>query len=214
MKPLSLFLILCFALPSNAQDGPSKIEVEIDKNLIGGLMTSQVQGQLELVDDQEKKIKRLADALMQRHEELKQEMLQFQKSGVTVEQSKEMQAELQAILDEEKRKSRDAMLGELLPHQESRLRETVAQLVARRAVRKNKVAASLLVPEVRDYLEIKEGQAKRIGEKAKKLQKEIAEKLKKLQQEAQKELFAELDGKQKEKYRKLFGESIPIDHGM
>lgn len=213
MQGLSLILVMILILPSMAQESQSKIEREVEKNLVSGLLSSQVQDQLELIAEQKEEFTRLADALKQRHEELKEEMQRFQKSGVSVDEAKEKQAELQAMFDEVKKQTRVALLAELLPHQQTRLKETMAQLLVEKAAREKKAAASLLVPEVRDYLEIKAPQAKRIEAKAKKLQAEIAEKIRKFQVEARKELLAELDDGQREKFDKLFGEavSIPLD---
>ena len=213
MQGLSLILVMILILPSMAQESQSKIEREVEKNLVSGLLSSQVQDQLELIAEQKEEVTRLADALKQRHEELKEEMQRFQKSGVSVDEAREKQAELQAMFDEVKKQTRVALLKELLPHQQTRLKETMAQLLVEKAAREKKAAASLLVPEVRDYLEIKAPQAKRIEAKAKKLQAEIAEKIRKFQVEARKELLAELDDGQREKFDKLFGEavSIPLD---
>jgi len=206
MKVLPLIFAALLLSSSKAQEEMSKIELEVEKNLVSGLMSPQVQDQLELIAEQKKEITSLSDALKLRHVELREQMQQFQESGVTVEQVKEKQAELQALLDVEKESAKEALLGALLPHQQQRLKETLAQILVQQAARKEKVASSLLVPDVRELLEVSPEQAKRIKAKSKKLQKEIAEKLAKLQQEARQEILQELDDKQKAKYKRLFGE--------
>ena len=99
-------------------------------------------------------------------------------------------------------------MNELLSHQQKRLRQSAIQLVMRDTAKKKKLPTGVLVPEVREYLDIDDEQAARIKKRATELQKELIEKIRKLTEQSQKKLMEELTAKQKRKYEEMVGERI------
>ncbi len=182
-----------------------------EKNLLNALFQEQVQGELELVDEQKVEIQQKLLEVRKRQAELQSELQEYQRGGATREELLAKRSQFVDEFEAYKTERQSNILAVLLPHQKQRLRETAAQLMIRDVARKQKTATPILVPEMRAFLDIDDQQAVRIKKKAEKLQKELMEEFKKLQQQAQTELMAELTEAQKSKYKKLIGDPIQSD---
>lgn len=189
-----------------AQSGSHEKGLFEDK-LLPALFNQQIREELELVDDQKESLDRHMEALKREQEALGRELREFARHA-TKEEAEKMRQEMIAQFEQQKSQVQADIMEVLLPHQKTRLRQVTAQAMLREITRKKKVAAGILVPEIKDYLEIDSKQSKQLEQKAKEINKRLAEEIRKLTESAQQELLGELSAKQRNKYLELIGEPI------
>jgi hypothetical protein len=163
------------------------------------LMDSQIQSELELVDDQLERIRQIQKEMQ---EEISKEVKEMNLSdgGFDPQRLQSMQSVMRAIRSEGESRINDV----LLPHQTQRLQQLRRHL----RMKSQGNGDALLNGELAEALDISEEQAQRIKEKAEKLEKELAAEIRKLQLEAKEELFKELTPAQQEKLKDLLGENF------
>lgn len=207
MKTGFVFVVITFCISSwcTAQDTKP---LPFEARLVGALFNKQVQGELELVEDQKQEIKQILEVLKKKQDELGRELNEFKNSGASEAEIESRRQEIVASFEIDKKQTMDDAMSVLLPHQQKRLRQAAVQVMMKSTAKSNRVPSGLLTPEIREYLEIDDRQAERIKEKTIELQKQLAEKIKKLTEQAQSELLSELTKEQKSKYEDLVGEPI------
>jgi hypothetical protein len=198
------FLATCDICKAQAEVKPLPFEAR----LVGALFNKQVQGELELVDEQKQEMKQILASLRKKQEELGAELAEFKNSGASKEEVAARHQDLVAAFAVNKNETMAEAMDVLLPHQQKRLRQAAVQVMMRESAKTKRVPTGVLVPEIREYLEIDDDQAVRIKKKATELQKQLAEKIKKLTEQAQGELLDELTESQKSKYKDLVGDPI------
>lgn len=163
------------------------------------LMDQQIQGELELVDDQMEKIRQIQKEMQ---EEISKEVkgMSFNNGGFDPERLQSMQSMMRSIRSEGESRINDV----LLPHQTQRLEQLRRHL----RMKSQGNGDSLVNGELAEALDISEAQAERIKEKAAELEKELAAEIKKLQAEAKEELFKELTPAQQDKLKELLGDNF------
>ena len=203
---ISTFFLLIPSI-ARAQDAKSK-ELPFPKYVLPALFENRVQAELELSKEQKTEIVDMLARLEDRKNEYGRELREFQDSGVSPEEVKARRDDVVASFELDKTSTLEKVMNELLPHQQKRLRQSAIQLVMRDSAKKKKLPTGVLVPEVREYLDIDDEQAARIKKRATELQKELIEKIRKLTEQSQKKLMEELTAKQKRKYEEMVGERI------
>lgn len=207
MKTGFVFVVIIFCLSSWCPAQDSK-PLPFEARLVGALFNKQVQGELELVEDQKQEMKQILDLLKKKQDELGRELNEFRNSGASEAEVASKRQEFVADFEIDKEQTMAQAMDVLLPHQQKRLRQAGVQLMMRASAKSKQVPTGLLAPEIREYLEINDEQAERIKSKATELQKQLAEKIQKLTEQAQAELLSELSKKQKSKYEDLVGDTI------
>lgn len=202
-----IWLLMLFVLnaPALGQDDDAKPFAD---KMLPALFNEEVQTDLELVADQKSEMKRMLDELVQRKDQLGKELEEFRQQGATVDEVEKKRDEFVKGFEDDKAKTFQQVSNLLLPHQKNRLQQLTVQLMMREAMKAQRIPTGVLVPEMRKYLNIEDGQADRIKAKTKKLQEELAKKIKKLTDDARTELLKELTAEQKKKYDDLVGEQI------
>ena len=195
--------LLAFVAPAVAQE-----KISFDEFALNAMFNKQVQKELDLVDEQRAEITKQLNGLTEFRNKLSAELRNMKSAGdaeqVLLNRRDEMREELKA----QKKKVESQVLDILLPHQQKRLREVSAQYVNREAMKQNKVSTGLLTPQMLEYLDVDNEQAKRIAERAEKIRKRLTEKIETLKKEAMEDLMKELSSKQKKKYQDLMGEEF------
>lgn len=205
--PLILLIVSMGSL-SNAQEETKSLPFEVEAKLIGALFDKQVQGELELVDDQKEQMQQILGSLQKRINEFQRELKDLKDSGTSFSELQSKQKDFATVFQIDKERTMAQAMNVLLPHQQKRLRQAAVQLMMRASAKSSKVATGVLAPEIRDYLKIDDEQAERIKTKATELQKRLAEKIRKLTEQAQSELLSELTQEQKSKFVDLVGDPI------
>jgi hypothetical protein len=202
-------LILLFVLISSLGHAQEQAKpLPFEARLVGALFNKQVQGELELVEDQKQEMKQILGSLRKKQDELGRELTEVKNSGASEAEVESRRQEIAASFEIDKKQTMDDAMSVLLPHQQKRLREAAVQVMMKATAKLKRVPTGLLTPEIREYLEIDDRQAERIKAKTTELQKQLAEKIKKLTEQAQSELLSELTKEQKSKYEDLVGEPI------
>lgn len=191
---------------SVAQDASQPLPFEA--RLVGALFNKQVQGELDLVDDQKQEMKQILELLRLKQQELSRELQEFKSSGASDSELMSRREEFIAGFEKDKQRTMADAMKVLLPHQRKRLRQAAVQVMMRESAKSQKVPTGVLAPEIRDYLEITDVQAERIKKKAAKLQQQLAEKIRKLTEQAHSELLSELTKQQQSKFEDLVGDPI------
>jgi len=206
--PLVVFFFLLtasnLAVGQNADSG----ELPFSDRMLPALFNKQIQAELELAGEQKDKILELLTELEQKKNEYGRELQEFKNKGATEEELLKKRDEVVALFEVDKSKTFENVDEELLPHQRKRLQQSAIQFSMNAAAKNKKLPTPILVPEVRRFLEIDDGQAERIEKRASELQKELLEKIKKLTDQSRKKLMKELSVEQQKKYRDMVGDRI------
>jgi len=184
-----------------AQDQP------FEDKLLPALFNKQIQRELELVDDQKEELTYLLDTLKRQKESLGVELREYAQTA----SAEELKAKRQELIDgfeTQKKETQSTIMNVLLPHQKLRLRQATAQLMIRELAKQKKVSTGILAPEMLEFLDIGDEQARQIEDKAIEIKKRLAEQIRKLTEEANTELLGELTRQQRAKYQKLVGDPI------
>ncbi|MCP4081701.1 MAG: hypothetical protein GY819_03990 [Planctomycetaceae bacterium] len=195
--------LLAFVSPAVAQEKTSFGEFTLN-----AMFDKQVQKELDLVDEQRAEISEQLKGLTEFRNELSVELRDMKSAGGAEQALLNRRDEMREELKAQKKKVESQVLDILLPHQQKRLREVSAQYVNREAMKQNKVNTGLLTPQMLEYLDVDDEQAKRIAKRAEKIRKRLTEKIETLKKEAMEDLMKELSSKQKKKYRDLMGEEF------
>ena len=194
---------MAFVSPAVAQEKTSFGEFKLN-----AMFDKQVQKELDLVDEQRAEISEQLKGLTEFRNELSVELRDMKSAGGAEQALLNRRDEMREELKAQKKKVESQVLDILLPHQQKRLREVSAQYVNREAMKQNKVNTGLLTPQMLEYLDVDDEQAKRIAKRAEKIRKRLTEKIETLKKEAMEDLMKELSSKQKKKYRDLMGEEF------
>ncbi|MCA9177560.1 MAG: hypothetical protein KDB14_23905 [Planctomycetales bacterium] len=206
-------LILVFALLATTSTTSVTAQVVVTPQGVGGysgysgyrfsykdswssvVQSPQVQVELELVEDQIKKLRAASDEFYKAQSELYRTMSKEMKD----ELGRAEFAERVAALREEMYKK---IQETLLPHQLERAKQVAFQMRVR-----NGSSYSLYADSgIRELLGITEEQQKRLQERSKALNQELTEKYQQLRQEMADELLKELTAEQRKKLKELAGE--------
>ncbi len=168
---------------------------------IGLLMRDDVRKELEIVDDQVKKIQALGDEMREQMRDLysglrdlSQEERQA-KFAELREKSAELQKELSAKVDEV-----------LLPHQRDRLKQIGLQMQMR-----YRGTSGLLTDQLAEDLNITDEQKEKLRAKAEEVRKSLEEQIAKARAEARDELLEVLTPEQREKLKALLGDDFQTE---
>ena len=200
---VSLFCVVGNFSFLNAQDKSNPFA----DNIIGTLANPTLAAELELLDEQQKRIKNLLEEFGRMRGAVGEDLKDVWEAAANdEEQRKEIGKEYWRRIEEARLQIVKEMEANLLPHQIDR----VEQLSAKRMMMegKGRESAGLLSDQMIGYLDIGETQKQRIQDKSEKLKKEVTEKIQKILEDAKQELLAELTADQKRKYEKLIGESV------
>ena len=163
------------------------------------LMNESVRKELEIVPDQEEKLRELG-------EKMRDEMRQMF-SGMRDLSSEERQAKFAEMREkgQERMKEYQAQVGGiLLEHQKTRLKQLQVQSQMRRSGTSGALASETLAKE----LGITEEQKKKLAELREEVQKETEEKISKIREEAREKLLSVLTPQQRKKLEEMTGEQF------
>lgn len=207
MKPVLAFVLssLYIGFSCTAQEAKP---LPFESRLVSALFNKEVQGELELVEDQSRELTQMLGSLQKKQGELGRELKEFKDSGASETELLSKRDEFIARFEIDKQQTMVQAMNVLLPHQQKRLRQAAVQVMMRETAKTKRVPSGFLTPEIREYLEIDDPQAERIKARATELQQQLADKIKKLTEQAQAELMNELTSQQKSMYKELVGDPI------
>lgn len=169
------------------------------------LLNTQVQEELDLVEDQIEDVKEISDESRQ--------MMRDAFSGMRekfADMSREERDEMMTTIREdikEKMKGVDGKLEDVLvPHQLERL----DQIILQNSIRRGGTASALQNEAVREKLGLTEDDAEKLKEKEEEVKKELEEKIKQLREEARDVILSVLSSEQQKSIKEMLGESFEL----
>lgn len=212
--PSRMHLIVCSTIlilvgtSNNACAQGDGQPLPFDGMLINALIDKKVRAELDLIPEQESQIQELSKELRKQRSDLAKELKKFSAMAVVEREIELKRREYSDQFEEFKEQAHQRAMDVLLPHQVKRLKQVTAQLMIKRVAKQKKVSAGVLAPQVVEYLEIDDEQARRIEAKAREIQERLAAEMKRLREEANTELMGELTEDQRSKYETLVGDPI------
>lgn len=161
------------------------------------LQRRDIQDELEIVDDQQSKIREINDELRSRMREVFNELRDLPEEERR-EAFRNMREKTQAVTKEFEKKVDEV----LLPNQ----RERLSQISLQMRVQFTGTARALASEEVATALGITEEQKTKLTETARTVEREMEEKIEKVREEGREKILSVLTSDQKEKYKKMLGE--------
>jgi Spy/CpxP family protein refolding chaperone len=167
---------------------------------LGLLIRSDVQAELELLDDQLDQLTKLREGMV---EQFRQLMSQDQ----DLSPQERMQRAREAM--EKARQDLDQKVKQiLLPHQQKRLEQLGNQMQMRGGILRG-----LTNPQMAEELKLTQAQQDKIRAKAEQLEAELRQKMAELRSKAQEELLKELTPAQQAQLKERFGEPFDFQGG-
>jgi Spy/CpxP family protein refolding chaperone len=172
-----------------------------DTNKLQELNRPDVQKELEIVEDQQQKIREIQRGL---GEKMREAFSGFRDLRDASDEERQAAFEEMRKKGEEVTASIEKEVDEvLLPGQRDRLNQIVLQ---RRLQGRGGAVRALTSTDVSKALGLTDDQKKKLEEVGQEAQKELEEKIRKVREEAQEKILGVLTAEQKEIYKKLHGE--------
>ena len=171
------------------------------------LRNVKVQEELELVEDQIKKIKEIESDVTKSMRDL----LTSQRENITEasnEERREMWNEIQKKMAERYTQVKPKIESVLLPNQVQRLAEITMQYTHRRT---GGLSSDRGRQSLKEQLGLTDEQMEAMKEKATKSREKLSAKIAKLRKEAEAEVLSVLDSAQRAKYDEMMGEAFDVD---
>ncbi|MBC8350415.1 MAG: hypothetical protein H8E66_00405 [Planctomycetes bacterium] len=166
------------------------------------LQRADVQGELELLDDQKEEARDLVQKFNERRRELFSGFAeQFRNRDATDEQRQALRSKVQETM-QTLNKETEQGLSFLLPHQ----RERLSQLEVQFRMRGGGGLGALGSREIGEKLGVTEEQREALRDKSLELGQEFSKKLAELRRELQDQLLAELNPDQRAKFQAMVGD--------
>jgi Spy/CpxP family protein refolding chaperone len=161
---------------------------------LGTLMQPDIRKELEIVPEQEEKLRTVGREIGQRMREVfsgLRDLPEDQRRTTVEERMRAVNEEFDKRIDEV-----------LLPNQKERL----GQIILQRRAQRRGTAGALASDETAKALGLTDEQKKKLQEVGREVQKEIEEKLAKIREEAEQKVLEVLTPEQREQYKKMLGE--------
>jgi Spy/CpxP family protein refolding chaperone len=171
----------------------------------GLLRMSQVQKELELVKDQQDKLRKIEEEMRGSMRELFSGL-----RDLSEEDRRKKFAEIREKMTKQREVMQKKVDGILLPHQRDRLKQISLQM----RMQRSGATSTLTSDTVTEALGITEAQKKKLAEVRKEVEKQLQEDIAKARENARKKIFDVLTPEQRKKLEKLTGEAFKLDRSQ
>lgn len=171
----------------------------------GLLMSEQVQGEIELLDDQKAELEAMRDELRDEMRDRFRDMFSGMRD-MSREEREERMVEVREEMEEIRENIESRVKGVLMPHQFDRLRQIELQQQMQRGG-----GAALTGGRLAEALDLTDAQKKEMQRKAAEAQAELEKKIQQLRLEARESVLEVLTSDQRAKFDELVGKPFEME---